>query len=337
MKAGLRIFPAGLAPSRREPMRIRSLLTILILSAAMMTGPLLDRAETSRAAAQVPRAAAILPDLSGLAWVEGDTFLAVHDAKNPEENDRPRASLVRLPRSLDGITWTPLRIDWPQPLGLSSDLESVARIPGTQSYLLIESGEGMHENRRYCRVFLLEIVGARAVIRSVAELPKSIKNIEGAAVARFKDALVFIYSERAEAARSTDIFYSRLDLEPLGLGPARRVMFRPRDFTGPGIRLVSAIEVDSRGRIYVASAYDPGNDNGPFTSAILRIGQVGLDRSGRARLSLSPRPARLATLDGFKVESLALRERSQGAVEIFVGTDDENYGGTVRRVVPASK
>lgn len=287
--------------------------------------------------AQGTQKAADLPDLSGLAWMEGDTFLAVHDAKNPEENDRVRASLLWLPRSLEGITWTPLKLDWPPPLGLSSDLESIARIPGAQSYLLIESGEGIHEGRRYRRVFLLDIIDREPVIRAVAELPESVKNIEGAAVARFKDALVFIYSERAEALRSTDIFYAPLSLEPLGLGPVRKVPFRPHDFTGPGIRLVSAIEIDSRGRVYIASAFDPGDDNGPFTSVIRRIGQLSLDRSGRVRLSLSPRPGRLATLNGFKVESLALREQPGGSLEIFAGMDDENYGGTVRRIVPTSK
>ncbi|HYP29701.1 MAG TPA: hypothetical protein VE262_23515 [Blastocatellia bacterium] len=312
-------------------------LALLILSACTLTGPLLKSSEGSFRAAQEPRAAASLPDLSGLAWVEGDTFLAVHDAKNPEENASPRLSLLRLPRSLEGITWLPVQVDWPQPLGLSSDLESLARIPGTQSYLLIESGEGLHQNRRYRRVFLLDVAGGRAVVRSFTELPESVNNIEGAAVARFRDTLVFLYSERAEALRSTDIFYSRLNLEPLGLGPVGKASFRPQDFTGPGIRLVSAIEIDGRGNIYVASALDPGNDNGPFTSVIRRIGRVTLDLWGRVRLTLSPRPGRLATLDGFKVESLALREQTGRPLEIFAGMDDENYGGTMRRVVPAPK
>ena len=84
------------------------------------------------------------PDLSGLAWVEGDTFLAVHDAKNPEELDRPRVNLLKLPQSLDGIAWTTLSLSWPGPLGPSGDLESIARIPGTDSFLLVESGEGRH-------------------------------------------------------------------------------------------------------------------------------------------------------------------------------------------------
>jgi hypothetical protein len=36
--------------------------------------------------------ASTLPDLSGLAWVDDQFLLAVHDAKNPEEDRRPRVS-----------------------------------------------------------------------------------------------------------------------------------------------------------------------------------------------------------------------------------------------------
>jgi hypothetical protein len=85
--------------------------------------------------------ASILPDISGLAWIGGDLFLAVHDAKNPEEDDRPRVSLVELPKSPTGLTRQTMELTWPEPQGLSSDLESVARIPGTALMLLVESGE----------------------------------------------------------------------------------------------------------------------------------------------------------------------------------------------------
>ena len=44
-----------------------------------------------------------LPDLSGLAFVGNGRFLAVHDAKNPDELNRPRVSLLQLPQDLQGI------------------------------------------------------------------------------------------------------------------------------------------------------------------------------------------------------------------------------------------
>jgi hypothetical protein len=39
---------------------------------------------------------------------------------------------------------------------------------------------------------------------------------------------------------------------------------------------------------------------------------------------------RLATLDGLKVESIAVREPQAGVRQLYVGTDDEHYGGILR-------
>jgi hypothetical protein len=44
-----------------------------------------------------------LLDLSGLAWIGGDRFLSVSDAKNPREDDLNRVGLLTLPDSLDGL------------------------------------------------------------------------------------------------------------------------------------------------------------------------------------------------------------------------------------------
>lgn len=271
-----------------------------------------------------------IPDLSGLAWVEGDTFLAVHDAKNPEENDRHRVSLLTLPQSLDGMGWTTVTPKWPAPLGLSGDLESLARIPGTDSYLLVESGEGKHAGQRFNRVFLLKLAGGQPILDSFTELPEVFKNIEGSAVAKVENRLVFICGERGDHRPATEIYWADLRLNPLRFGSFRKAFFKPIGFSGKNKRPCSAIDVDSLGRLYIASAYDPEDDNGPFTSVIWRAGRIRTD-GGNVRLVFDIRPHKLATLDGLKVESLAIRE-SKGTIELFAGTDDENYGGALRPI-----
>jgi hypothetical protein len=95
---------------------------------------------------------------------------------------------------------------------------------------------------------------------------------------------------------------------------------------------VSAIETDSKARLYVASALDPGDDNGPFRSVIWTIGQVTFDAKYGFRVALDARPGLIATLDGFKTEGLAIREQKPGSIELFAGTDDENYGGAIRLI-----
>jgi hypothetical protein len=77
---------------------------------------------------------------------------------------------------------------------------------------------------------------------------------------------------------------------------------------------------------------DPNVDSGPFSSVIWKAGRLHSDRNNRIRLGFSARPRRLATLDGLKVEGVAIREIKEGSIEIFAGTDDEFYGGAVRPI-----
>ncbi|MGA9773533.1 MAG: hypothetical protein WBV94_31170 [Blastocatellia bacterium] len=273
-----------------------------------------------------------LPDISGLAWIEQDRFLAVHDAKNPEENNRPRVSLLSLPQTAEGIRWKSLELDWPLPLKESSDLESIARIPGTQLFLLVESGESSYKGQRFGRIFLVELKAEKLVIRSFTQLPATTRNIEGSAVFRSGDRLAFVCAERADHQVGSKLFWADLKLEPFELGKFQQTFFRPGRFTGRNKRPVSAIEIDKQGQIYIASAYDSDDDNGPFTSMIWRAGRILADRSGKFRVDLLSRPVELARLDGLKVESLAIREREQKAQELFAGTDDENYGGAIRLI-----
>ena len=109
-----------------------------------------------------------------------------------------------------------------------------------------------------------------------------------------------------------------------------------RDARGTPVynRAIVALDVDGEGNIYAASTLDPEGladdpDNGPFRSVVHRIGRVG-----GGRPVLDAKPEVLAVLDGVKVESLAVRERD-GRRELFIGTDDENYGG-ILRPLPAS-
>ena len=57
-------------------------------------------------------AASTLPDLSGLAPAGDGRFLAVHDAKNPDELERPRVSVLFTPQDLDGVRYKALTVDW---------------------------------------------------------------------------------------------------------------------------------------------------------------------------------------------------------------------------------
>lgn len=274
--------------------------------------------------------AGCLPDLSGLAWLGGDRFLAVHDAKVDGEQGKPRVSLIELPAGANGVLWRELTLNWRGPRG--NDLESVARIPGTCEALLVESGDGL-EQPAFQRIFKVRVAGHSVHLVATARWPVPINNVEATAVAALGTRYVFLFAERAQNLASTELRWASFDPRTLRFGRFDSVTFMNPDPTAYNRPLV-AMDVDSTGQIHVAAAFDaeaaglPDPDNGPFASGVYRIGVV-TDASAPA-VALFESPVLEGTMDGFKVESVAVREDEDHGFEIFVGLDDENYGATLR-------
>jgi hypothetical protein len=59
---------------------------------------------------------------------------------------------------------------------------------------------------------------------------------------------------------------------------------------------------------------------------VWRIGKMMTDENGDPRVKLGEGKMR-ATLDGLKVESIAVRESGEGGRQVHVGTVDEHHGG----------
>ena len=279
-----------------------------------------------------------LSGVSGLAWIDGGKFLAVHDAKGRDQRHKPRLSIVRLPTGVkvtEELSGQPITgVVWPAGSHPPADLESVARVPGTSWYLLAESGYGYDDahRRRLRRIFRLKLDGGPR--RAQAQRwPADVEDVEGTAVARVGRRLVFLYAERAEEKPQTQIVFRELDPRTLLVGrQLSRQPFRAPKPTGARARHVSALEVDAGGRLYAVSAQDPG-DAGPFRSVVWLVGRVQESAGGSIRVEPVPDgPRRLASLDGLKVEGLAVRALPGKPMELFVATDDEWYGGLVRPI-----
>jgi len=277
------------------------------------------------------RSSQTLLDLSGLTWIEGDLFLGVHDAKdNPEKHDWPRVSLLRLPKSeLQGVIRQPVQLEFPGPAGRASDMESVCRIPSSKGFLLCESGQEGPDDRR---IFHAVIQDGKLTIDSHVNWPVPIKNVEATEVCQVGRNLVFLYAERADGQPSTKLRWAKLSLNPLKIGEFEEVTYRGVDPVGEGARPIVALDIDNDGQIYIVSAFDSGRDDGPYRSVVWRIGKVTTDATGRPNVELGD-AQRLATLDGLKVESVTVRQLAGGKKQVYVGTDDEHYGG-ILRVLP---
>lgn len=285
--------------------------------------------------------ASTLLDISGVDWIENDLFVAVHDGKNnAEERGRPRVSLLLLPADVaappelarsaaGGVYYRDLEVAWPT--DTPNDLESIARIPGTRQMLLAESGD---DNSPFQRIFLATLTPAyQLLINEVVPWPTPVFNVEATAVFDLGGQLFFAYAERAEGLSQTEIRWARMDLNPLRFGSFSSARYAPH-VKGPGLRPVVALDVAATGEVYAATAYDSGEDNGPFRSFVSCIGRFRSARGGNAQFVPSGHFADVAQQDGFKIEGVALRPRGDGTMEVYAGTDDENYGAVLRQVAP---
>ena len=153
-----------------------------------------------------------LLDLSGLVWLDGNRFLAVSDAKSPEEDNLNRVSILTLPESLSGVGFQSLDLLYPNG-GKSNDLESAAAIPGTDYVLLCESS---HDNEGTDRIFLAKVGQADAKIEDVTTWETFTKsyNIESSAISGSDNDYLFFWAERAQDKTSTEIQWAKLKLKP---------------------------------------------------------------------------------------------------------------------------
>lgn len=272
-----------------------------------------------RPAPEVPPQAAPerrpLPPLSGLACLADGSFLAVVDTKTDAPAGTPRVIRIRL--SENQPSWEPVPVDWPAPDGTSNDLESVAAVPGSDSFLVVESG---YSKGRHGRI--LEITLDGKVLRT-GRLPANVTNIEGTVVARTLRGLVLLFGERGDGTiRWADLDLSGAEIRLTEKGSVRFEVAEPQ---GESHRHLSTLEADAAGRLFTASTVDPGNQ-GPFQSVVWEIGQVG------EQLSILGNPRRIVDVPDAKVEALAFCRGADNAERLFLGSDDEDFGGSLRPV-----
>lgn len=278
-----------------------------------------------------------LADLSGLVWLGSDAFLAVHDAKVADERFDPRVVTLQLPKDIRGVTFKDSRISF-QGI-IPNDLESAAQVPNTKWILLSESGDSK-EDASIQRIFKATVRGNRVRIRSVTPWPVLIYNVEATAVARVDGDYIFIFAERASRQQSTELQWIKFNPRTMKFDKrVNRVTFANPDPARYN-RVIVGLDVDSNGTIYSVAAYDaetaglPNPDNGPYAAGVYAIGTV-LSDCGEPTIQLFQEPTCLSTTDGYKIESVAVRPASDdSSAQIYIGTDDENYGGTIRLLPP---
>jgi hypothetical protein len=273
------------------------------------------------------RSVAALPDISGMSWMPGERLLVVHDAKRSRP-ERDRVGLVWLPTDTSSLRHLPLDLPWPG-TGPSHDLESIAPIPGTPRAVLVESGDD-GDGPGAPQLYLVELRDDRLTLLERVAWPEAVHNVEATAIVAVQGQLVFVYAERNHGAATSALRWATLQLDPLRFGAFEEFRFASPTLP-PLNRAIVALDAAPSGRLYAAGSYDPDVDTGPFRSDIFRLGRFEPRPEGGVRYD-GRLPERLFTVDGTKIEALAVRTLADGTLEIIYGTDDEDFGGIIRRL-----
>nr|VFJ92316.1 MAG: Esterase-like activity of phytase [Candidatus Kentron sp. LFY] len=277
--------------------------------------------------------------ISGMEEFKPDSYLVVADKKGDEDGYR-----VGILKTKNGskLEFSPLKItDWKHSDGQASDLESACRVPGkSNEFLLAESG---YWERKYGRIFHIEINTNGALVKNVFHIPGSKDgvdgdNFEGMVCIEKDDSIFVILGERGESSSYKngylrigilDYSNSQLSWSKYSNNPVEIVA--PGHWNNPqSKRSISDLYLDKQGVIWAVATEDAENDEGPFRSIIYKAALVSSSKPGTFPVvAINPTKAQWV-IDGFKIEALAGPSTTVPNSYMSIGSEDESYGGVWR-------
>ena len=277
---------------------------------------------------------------SGMTQIDSQTYLVVYDLKNFK--DGTRIGLIKFTE--EALEVSAVKIDnWGEE-GLSSDLESICKIPGLpDEYLVAESGNW---EKKLGRIFHIKVdISKRtASVLGSTKLPFLDENKRGVVGDQYESMACLPYNENqrmlilgerggSEKNPTGVVRWGFLDLETYKLelsdaGMAGILVDAPGNWTDRTTkRDMTDFYIDATGGIWTAASEDLG-ETGPFYSVIYLIGE--LDNSSRERpFKIYQRISQWKEISGFKIEALSGAPRNANGSHAF-GTEDEIYGGVWR-------
>ncbi|MEW5757542.1 MAG: hypothetical protein AB1810_14700 [Pseudomonadota bacterium] len=275
------------------------------------------------------------PGYSGLAQIDEQHYVVVHDTKQADPG--PRLGLLHVDK---GHTprYEPITVKaWPDQEGLPNDLEAVCMLPGAaHEALLAESMPAKAGHRG--RIFHVAMTGNTARVLRVYSLPKPhdtslLDNFEGMACAPRAPGrtLVILGGWGGDPENPSGVVrWGELDTAQGVLSWAdTSVRFRaPGVWPHPEERHdLSDLYLDGRGKLWAAAVSD-GGDDGPFNSVVYLLGRV--EAAAEPPLRLEHTMAATWSEDGFKIEGLAGPPGAPPNAFMSFATEDEHLGGVWR-------
>lgn len=234
-------------------------------------------------------------------------MLVAHDNKRRGE---PRIGLV----SWNSHDYRELK--WPSDK-LPFDLEGLDMIPGKKNEMIAMESTGkcyrlFYDQGRRKLVFKREF--------QIPEVTRSM-NLEGIAFCKVGRKTLVAWGDRGSDDRPGRLHWGWLTyygskIEPLG-SYSFTVNFPEKD-----VRHLSDVKITEEGVCWISADSDPG-DEGPFDSAVYKLGSFNLDENPvvfNPEKTVQP----FLKFRGHKVEAIMIH-----AGKLINGTDDENYGGSI--------
>ncbi len=285
---------------------------------------------------------------SGMAQIDGEHYLVVHDTK--ANINGPRLGIIQVKKE-KSTKYIPLAIsNWNDNEARLNDLESVCAIPGRpKEFLLAESGD---RKGKYGRLFHIKLLHSgnnlKAKILGSAKLPifkqkngnQVGDNYEGIACAPLSDGTVLvILGERGGSGsypngvlRWAKYIPDSSKLIRSKLGDKGIIVKAPGTWIDPKHhRDIADLYLDSKGNLWAAGSED-GGDDGPFRSIIYKVATVYPDAEIPVEIVKPKEPSWI--LDGLKVEALGAPAAKTPESFLSFGTEDEVYGGIWRALYP---
>jgi len=249
--------------------------------------------------------------MSGVTIVDGHTIV-VHDNKREYEG---RIGIVT--ESGDELKYRIL--EWPDKT-LPFDLEALTLIPGSVTDMIAMESQGK------CHWLVFDQEKMRLAYNGFIQIPK-IKwptNLEGFGLMKVGDKFVAVWGHRGKSEHPGKLYWGWLDFNSWTVELIDSIEITV-EWPTEHVRHISDLKIAENGDCWVSASSDPGDD-GPFSSAIYRIGKFKFENNQVSfKHIVNSRP--VFKFKTRKVEGIALVENG-----IIVATDDENFGGYIKTV-----
>ncbi len=278
---------------------------------------------------------------SGMAQINTDTYIVVHDAKSYEEG--ARLGIICL-RKNNVPQYVQLKVDeWKHKDGQPNDLESICRLPGRRAeFLAAESG---YRKGKFGRLFHIRVQGINAQVLNVYHLPLIADNdekhegdnIEGLSCSKRGDGRILVILGERGGSRQYPTGVLRWGMLDLTKGTLKWIN-KYKEVSAPGgwidpksRRDISDLHLDDQGTLWSVAIQD-ASDEGPFRSVIYRIATIHNKLQNPLKMIQNSKASWV--VDGFKVEALSGPTSVIKGCYLTFATEDESFNGTWRSLFP---